>query len=318
MSRARIARGWTEQSAAAFAELVEPLSNWGRWGADDQLGTLNLLTPQRAAEAASGVSDGRTIALSRPVETTPARDNPVPMMRLMKASGDAAADIGGSHASDWLGLGYHGFAVTHIDAHGHQFFNGSMYNGRRAGLVSTRGGAGAGSVVPFAQAAPVGRGLLLDAPRAFGRAWLEPGTGLGPEELDRIAAVQVCAPRPGDLVLVRTGRDPRAERHGVTDPIVDGSPGLTADALRWLRRNDVAVLGSDVQADVMAPGGAPFPMPVHTGALVHLGLPLIDNLALEVLAEACARRRRWDFLLVVAPLPLERFTGSPVSPVAVL
>ena len=318
MSRGRIAPGWTAQSAAAFAALVEPLSNWGRWGADDELGTLNLLTPQRVAEAAAAVSEGRTIALSRPLETAPARDNPLPMLRLMKASGDAAADVGGSHASDWLGLGYHGFAVTHIDAHAHQFFNGSMYNGRRAALVSTRSGAGAGSVVAFARAAPVGRGLLLDAPRAFGRPWLEPGTGLGHDDLDRIAAAQECAPRAGDMVLVRTGRDPRAERQGVLDPMVDGSPGLSADALRWLRHSDVAVLGSDVQADVMTPGGAPFPMPVHTGALVHLGLPLIDNLALEVLAEACARRGRWDFLLAVAPLPLERFTGSPVSPVAVL
>jgi kynurenine formamidase len=93
---------------------------------------------------------------------------------------------------------------------------------------------------------------------------------------------------------------------------------VTRDALRWLRDNDVAVLGSDVQADVMPPGGAPFAMPVHTGALVHLGLALIDNLALEDLAAACAESGRYEFLAVVAPLPLARFTGSPVSPVAVL
>jgi kynurenine formamidase len=106
--------------------------------------------------------------------------------------------------------------------------------------------------------------------------------------------------------------------HGRLDPLTDGSPGLTAESLTWLRGNDVAVLGSDVQADVMVAGGAPFAMPVHAGALVFLGLPLVDNMALEALAEACARRDRWEFLAVVAALPLERCTGSPVTPVAVL
>jgi kynurenine formamidase len=314
----RIAPGWTTESAEAFAALVEPLSNWGRWGADDQLGTLNLLTPQAAAAACAAVVEGRSISLARPVVAAAAPDNPTPMLRLMRASGDAAADVGGSHASEWLGLGYHGFAVTHIDAHAHQFFGAQMFNGRPAALVSTRGGAAAGSVVPLAVAAPVGRGLLLDAPRAFGREWLQPGEGLGPAELDRVAEAQSSSPRSGDIVILRTGRDARAAVHGVLDPLVDGSAGLSAEALVWLRDNDIALLGSDVQADVMPPGGAPFAMPVHAGALVHLGLPLIDNLAVEALAAACARRGRWDFLAVVAPLPLDRCTGSPVAPVAVL
>jgi kynurenine formamidase len=313
-----IAPGWTQASAAEFASFVMPLSNWGRWGASDQLGTLNLLTPARTLAATTAVTAGRTIALSRPVRTDAAPDNPAPMLRMMKASGEAAPRVGGSHASDWLGLAYHGFAVTHIDAYAHQFFNGQLYNGHPAARVTTRGGAGVGSVVPFAQAAPVGRGILLDAPRALARGWLEPGEGLGPAELDRIAAALHLSVAPGDVVLLRTGRDPRAAEHGVLDPLVHGSPGLTAEALEWLRRNDIAILGSDVQADVMAPGGAPFPMPVHAGALVYLGLPLIDNMALEGLAAACAERDRWDFLIVVAPLPLERFTGSPVAPVAVL
>ena len=318
MTTRRAAPGWSQETADEFAAFVAPLSNWGRWGADDALGTLNLLTPQCAADAVASVVSGRTIALSRPITTEPAPDNPAPMLRMMKESGDAAADVGGSHASDWLGLGYHGFAVTHIDAHAHQFFNGQMYNGRAAARVSTRAGAGAGSVGPLAEHPPVGRGVLLDAPAAFGRPWLELGEGLGPAELDRIAAGQGVSVRSGDLVLVRTGRDARAATHGVTNPITDGSAGLTGDALRWLRANDVAVLGTDVQADVMQPGGAPFAMPVHTGALVHLGLPLIDNMALEELAQASAQRGRWDFMLVVGPLRLDRFTGSPVSPVAVL
>jgi kynurenine formamidase len=318
MDLRRIGPGWSEQTAADFAAFVEPLSNWGRWGPDDALGTLNLLSPERAAAAAAGVTDGRSIALARAVVTKRAQDNPAPMLRLMRASGDAAAEVGGSHAVEWLGLGYHGFAVTHLDAHAHQFFGGRMYNDRPAARVSTLGGAAEGSVEPLAAIAPVGRGVLLDAPRAVGRAWLEPGDGLGPAELDGIAQAQGSDVRAGDIVMLRTGRDARAQVHGVLDPIVDGSPGLTRDALTWLRAKDVALLGSDVQADMMPVGGAPHAMPVHAGALVFLGLPLIDNMALEELAAECARRGRWDFLAIVAPLPLERCTGSPVAPVAVL
>lgn len=314
----RVAPGWTEASAAEFAAFVAPLSNWGRWGADDELGTLNLLTSKRAAAAAQAVTTGRVLALSRPIARTPAKDNPAPLLHMMKASGDAAADVGGSHASDWFGLGYHGFAVSHIDAHSHQFFNAQMYNGRPAHQVSTRSGAALGSVLPFAQAPPVGRGVLLDAPRALGRSWLEPGDGLGAADLDGVAAALGWQAQPGDIVLLRTGRDARAAEHGVLDPMTDGSPGLTRDALRWLRDNDVAVFGSDVQADMMPPGGAPFAMPIHTGALVHLGLPLLDNLSLDELALACAGSGRYEFLVIVPPLPLVSFTGSPVSPVAVL
>jgi kynurenine formamidase len=314
----RVAPGWTPESAAQFSALVEPLSNWGRWGRDDQLGTLNLLTPARAAAAAAAVTDGRSFGLARDIVTTPSADNAAPLLRLMKASGEGAAEIGGSHASEWLGLGYHGFAVTHLDAHAHQFFSGIMYNGRPAALVSTRRGAGAGAVGPMAAAAPVGRGVLLDAPRAVGRPWLDPGDALGPADLDAVAERQGCRLQPGDVVFVRTGRDARAAEHGAVDPIADGSPGLAMEALTWLRAHDVALFGTDVQADVMTPGGAPHAMPVHAGALVHLGLPMIDNLALEHLATACAERGRWDFLAVVSPLPLERCTGSPVAPVAVL
>lgn len=312
-----IAPGWTEASAAEFAALVAPLSNWGRWGDDDELGTINLLTPERAMAAAAAVSEGRSIPLGRTLTVRPAADNPQPLLHLMKSSGESAAAVGGSHASEWFGLAYHGFAVTHLDAHSHQFVDGVMYNGRPAALVSTRTGAAVGSVLPMARGL-VGRGVLLDAPRAAGDGWLEPGAGLEPADLDRIAAAQGTELRAGDLVLVRTGRDARAASHGAIDPLTAGSPGLTGRCLTWLREHDVSVLGSDAQNDVMQPGAAAHPMPVHAGALTRLGLPLLDNLLLEELATACARRGRWDVLLVVAPLALARFTGSPVNPIAVL
>ncbi|MCW2648748.1 MAG: hypothetical protein JWP07_4857 [Pseudonocardiales bacterium] len=315
--RGAIAPGWTPDSAAEFADLMTPLSNWGRWGPDDELGTVNLLSSAHAAEAAAAVSSGRCVGLGRALSVLAAADNPLPLLHLMKSSGESAASIGGSHASEWFGLAYHGFAVTHLDAHSHQFFDGRMYNGRPAELVSTRTGAGAGSVGPLARGL-VGRGVLLDAPRVMGRGWLEPGEGLEPSDLDAIATAQDTELRAADLLIVRCGRDTRAAVHGVVDPMSVGSPGLSATCLPWLREHDVAVLGSDVQNDVMQPGADAHPMPVHAGALVYLGLPLLDNLHLEELAEACDRRGRWDFQLVVAPLALPRFTGSPVNPIAIL
>lgn len=311
------APGWDPATVRDFEALVAPLSNWGRWGEADQAGTANLLTQPRVARSAGEVRSGRVVPLGRPLSPAGAPDDPRPMQHHMLSSGEGAPTLGGRHASDWFGLAYHGFAVTHLDAPSHQLWGDRMYNDRPASLVSTRSGAATNSVEPLA-AGLVGRGVLLDAPRALGVGWLEPGTGLGPAELDRIASHCEVTPAPGDLVLVRTGRDARAAMHGVVHPMIAGSAGLHAAALAWLRAADVAVLGSDTAHDVMVPGLAAHPMPIHAGALAFLGLPLLDNLLLEGLAEACAGAGRWTFQLVVAPLALVRATGSPVNPVAIL
>jgi kynurenine formamidase len=313
----RVAPGWTPQTVAEFDALCAPLSNWGRWGAEDELGTVNLLTERRAATAAGRVRHGRVVALGRVLRTSPSPDNPQPLLHLMKSSGESAPALGGAHASDWLGLAYHGTATTHLDAHSHQFWNGQMYNGRPAADVSTRAGANSGSVEVLARGL-VGRGVLLDMPRALGRKWLEPGEGIAPDDLDLAAAAHGVVIEAGDLVLVRTGRDARATEMGVLDPLRQGGPGLVMQCLAWLRGHDVAVLGSDVQSDVMQPEGAPHPMPIHAGALAVLGLPLLDNLMLEELAHTCAQLQTWEFLLTVAPLALRRATGSPVNPLALL
>jgi kynurenine formamidase len=309
--------GWTPELLAELDGYAASLGNWGRWGADDELGTLNLLTPQRRVAAAGLVRTGACVALGRRIGGDPHPDDPLPPLQLMKASGEAALARGGSHASDWLGLAPHGFAVTHIDAFSHQFFDGAMYNGRRAGLVTTSHGAAAGSVEALA-AGIVGRGVLLDLPAAQRRPWLEPGEPVRPADLDAAASALGTEILPGDIVLVRVGRDERAARHGRLDPVAAGSAGLTVDCLPWLRDHDIALLGSDAASDQMTPGGAPHPMPVHAGALVLLGLPLLDNAWLEDLAAACVAEGRREVLAVICPLRVRRATGSAVNPVAVL
>jgi kynurenine formamidase len=311
------APGWTPELLAELDGYSASLANQGRWGSGDQLGTLNLLTPERRVAAAALVQSGTCVALGRRIGGGPHPDDPLPPLQLMKASGEAAPSRGGSHASDWLGLAPHGFAVTHIDAFSHQFFDAAMYNGQPAGLVTTSRGAAAGSVEALA-AGIVGRGVLLDFPAAQHRPWLEPGEQMHPADLDAAASALGTEILPGDILLIRVGRDARAARHGRVDPVIAGSAGLAADCLPWLRHHDIALLGSDSASDQMTPGGAPHPMPVHAGALVLLGLPLLDNAWLEDLAAACAAEGRREFLAVVCPLRVRRATGSAVNPVAVL
>ncbi len=311
------APGWTPELLAELDDYAATLANWGRWGPDDQLGTLNLLTAECRVAAAALVQSGTCIALGRRIGGNPEPDDPLPPVQLMKASGEAAPARGGSHASDWLGLAPHGFAVTHLDAFSHQFLGAAMYNGRPADLVTTARGAAAGSVEALATGI-VGRGVLLDLPAAQDRPWLEPGEHVHPDDLDAAASALQTTIGPGDILLVRVGRDARVAKHGRVDPVTAGSAGLAADCLPWLRQHDIAVLGSDSASDQMTPGGAPHPMPVHAGALVLLGLPLLDNAWLEDLAAACAAAGRRQFLAVICPLRVRRATGSAVNPVAVL
>jgi kynurenine formamidase len=310
--------GWDADSVRDFEELIRPLSNWGRWGADDEAGTMNLLTAETARLAALEVRTGEVVPLGRPLVAAKAGD-PRGLIHHMLSSGEGAQPLGGRHAVEWLGFAFHGFTVSHLDAPSHQLWGDRTYNDRPSDVVTTRSGAGAASVLPFARGL-VGRGVLLDAGRTFGDGadWLEPGTALGSAELDAMAAGAGVAVRPGDFVLVRTGRDARESARGPIDFAAQGCAGLAAEALRWLRHHDVAVLGSDTASDVMQPGGVRHPMQVHAGALAFLGLPLLDNLWLDDLATRCAELGRWTFQLVVAPLAITHGTGSPVNPTAVL
>jgi kynurenine formamidase len=309
--------GWTPELLAEVDGYASTVSNWGRWGPDDQRGTLNLLTPEHRLGAAALVRTGQCLSLGRRIGGPAQADNPTPPLHMMTRSGEAAPSRGVGGASDWFGFNSHGFAITHVDAFSHEFFNGLMYNGRPAGLVTTATGAEAGSVEALAEGV-VGRGVLLDIPAAQHRPWLELGEYLHAADLDAAADAQQTQVGAGDILFIRLGRDARAAKHGPVDPITAGWPGLAPDCVPWLRQHDVALLGSDAGHDQLTPGGAPQPNPLHTGALVLLGLPLLDNAWLEDLSAACAAESRWEFLTVICPLRLQGGTGSAVNPVVVL
>jgi kynurenine formamidase len=302
---------------------LETLSNWGRWGPDDELGTLNLITPAKRIAAAGLVRDGVAVTCARPIVTDITADTTFQVMRFMVDSGegrDTASPerlLARRGAGEFIGMVFHGYTVTHVDTPAHFFWNGRLYNGRSCNLITAREGATV-EAVELLRDGVVSRGVLLDVARARGVRWLERGEGVLPADLEaaeREAGVQV---EPGDILLVRSGHYARRAVEGPTNPMQAGSPGPHAALLPWLRARGVAMWGSDTHNDV-AP--TPYPAmghPFHIGALVGLGLWLIDNMNLEDLAQACAARQRWEFLLTVAPLRLRNATGSPVNPIALL
>ena len=301
---------------------VDSLSNWGRWGADDQLGTINLITPGKRACAAALVKDGVTVSCAWPIVTDPAADVTKTPIHYMTNTGESYALLpsggepgAGQSAGDIIGMSFHGYTITHVDAPSHQFWKAQMYNGHSSALVNSREGATVGSIELIFEGV-VSRGVLLDIVRLREVEWMEPEQAILPEELEAAETTEGLRVKEGDILLFRTGYLRRRHRMGPR-PVSDGLPGLQAACLPWLRERGVAMLGSDAIQDVMPSGYSRVYQPIHQIGMVHLGLWLIDDLNLEDLSVACAERNRWEFLLTIAPLRIRYGTGSPVNPIAV-
>jgi kynurenine formamidase len=285
----------------------QTLSNWGRWGDEDELGALNLITREVTAAGAATVRSGRTVSCARPLDTRPSADNPVPVAHHM--TGTATEGMG----ADYFAISPHGFSTSHIDALCHIFHEGKLYNGYPAEAVTAHGATKLG--IQELRAGVVTRGVLLDIPALRGVDALEPGEPIFPEDLEAAEKKAGLVVQPGDALLVRTGRWVWRRAHGPWDA---GSlaAGLDASCLPWLRGRDVAALGSDCVSDVLPSRVEGVGMPIHTVVIVAMGVHLLDNLDLDNLATACAEEARWEFLFTVAPLVLRRGTASPVNPIA--
>ena len=311
----------TAPSESQVREYLKTLSNWGRWGSSDDLGTINLITPAKRLAAARLVRDGVSVTCARPIATDIAADTTFPPVRFMVDSGegrDTASperQIQRRGASEFIGMVFHGFSITHVDAPSHYFWDGQLYNGRSCNLVTSREGATVASIETLRDGV-VSRGVLLDVARARGGRGVPGGEGVMPEDLEaaeRAAGVRV---EPGDILLVRTGYYGRQVADGAVSPMQAGSPALHVACCPWLRERGVAMVGSDTHNDVHPPPYPAMGNSFHVVCLVAMGLWLIDNANLEELARACAERGRWEFLLTIAPLRLKNVTGSPVNPIA--
>jgi kynurenine formamidase len=296
---------------ADIDEMMTSLSNWGRWGVDDQRGAINLIGPDKRKQAAGLITYGLAISLAHPaikeeVDSSPAFVHR--MVGLPKAGAEMAS------AADEYSVRYHGFTQTHLDGLCHLIYKGKMYNGFSQTELTAKGARKLG--IENIKSGIFTRCVLMDMPSHFGVRYLKADKAIYPEDLEAWEQKAGVKVEPGDAVLIRTGRWARRAREGPWD-IMKGSAGLHASCLPWLKKRDVALIGSDLATDVMPSGVEGFELPVHWVCGVAMGMPILDNCELEQLSEVARTRHRWAFLLTLAPLSVEGGTGSPVNPVAI-
>lgn len=304
-----VAQQAESMSRVEFDALMEEISNWGRWGDDDELGTLNLITDAKRVAAAQQVTEGYPVSLSLPVNKVQGGLNANPFEHDLNISTFGGHEVAGDRYS----VQYHGFAHSHMDGLPHFAHYGQMYNGVSVDSLEPDGSQKLG--IGNAHRGIFSRGILIDMPWLRGVDYLEPGTAVTVADLEaweRRTGIQVGS---GDVLLIRTGRWERVRQLGEWN-FVGNAAGSHATVARWLKERDVAVLGSDGVSDVMPSGVEGLINPLHALVLVGLGMPLLDNLDLDALAEAARVRDRWEFLFMGSPLRVEGGTGSPMNPIA--
>ncbi|GAA1864216.1 cyclase family protein [Pseudonocardia ailaonensis] len=304
--------------------LCERYNNWGRWGDDDQIGTLNHVEPHMITAAGALAKQGKVISCALPYDQNGpqngwgGRVNPLYFM--LQDGGDAA--IG---AQDHMaGLRYADDAVymplqsgTQWDALSHVFYEGKMYNGYGLENVSSTGAKRNG--IHLTAEKVVGRGVLLDIPRHRGVDWLEPGDGIGSEELAACAERQGVRVGKGDFVLVRTGAMAAVRAKGTWGDYSAGdAPGLNLDSTHWVCENEIAGLATDTWGMEVRPNEiTEIFQPLHVVLLVNVGLMVGEIFDLEKLADDCAGDGVYEFLFVAGPLPFTGAVGSPLNPLAI-
>lgn len=300
-------------------------NNWGRWGPDDERGTINFITPDRITAAAALVRAGHAISCAIPIEEVmpvhPSR--PGVVHSFMYTGADftvpgATEEFNGFQGSDDL-IAMPLQSGTHWDGLAHVAHDDLMYNGFWIGTTTAYGGARRCSA-HLLKDRVAGRGVLLDVARHAGVDHLPPGYEITAAELDACATAQGVQVDTGDILLVRTGEMPYfyslADKAGFWSA---GSPGLAADTVDWLYRREIAALAADniaVEAVPARPYAGNYPL--HARLIRDLGLTIGELWWLEDLAAACAAQGRWEFFLAAAPLPVSNATGGAVNPIAFL
>jgi kynurenine formamidase len=292
------------RNSAEFDALFQQVKNWGRWGANDQLGSANLLTAETRKRAVALVKTGESVSLAHDLLTDKADDNGSPFEHTMI----------GANTMDNYRVSYHGYAHSHIDGLCHILYKGQTYNGYPTAEVNTPAGCVKLGIENLKQGV-IARGILIDIPAMRGLPYLEPGTAIYAEDVEaweKKAGVKIG---PGDAILLRTGRWARREKVGPW-AVGRNAAGFHASIAPWIKARGVAFVGSDAAQDVVPSMVEGVALPVHTLLLTGLGINLLDNQDLEALSATAARLKRWSFMLSIAPLAVKGGTGSPANIIA--
>jgi len=307
-------RDHTIASEDDFERAMEELSNWGRWGDDDELGASNLITPAKRIAAAQLVREGLTVSLAHDVNQEQAIDASTVLTReVLRVSPTGASDQYQYDGS------YHGTIHSHLDSVDcHIMHNGFGYNGVSFEEVEAAGACPRGSIHAQRNGI-ITRGILFDATLLPGKAtpegWLEPGTAIHYEDLEELERIQGVTVQPGDVILLYTGRWKRREALGAW-PTSEGVAGFHADVAYFLKERGVSFIGHDMWNDV-SPSGVPnIRLPLHILALVSLGVGIFDNLDFEEVAGVAKELGRYEFLFMASPLRIPGGMGSPLNPIA--
>lgn len=286
--------------------------NWGRWGDDDSVGAVNLITVEKRMGALASVRNGRTVSLSRPYPKDPSALNPTPAQHFMRTFD--RGDEGDGAVVDYYGFIYHGHTFTHVDALCHIWDSDGIWQGRDPDeAIDSATGATFADVTAWNQGIFT-KAVLLDVPRFRGEPYVKLDEPVMGAELQDIADSQGVTVEPGDALLVYSGRE--AYQAANPDDFFGSppSPGLHASCSIFIRDKDVSMLGWDMMDHRPSEYGLAWP--VH-GVIFSFGVVLLDNALLQPLAEACVEEGRYEMLLCVLPLNIQGGTGSPVNPIAV-
>jgi kynurenine formamidase len=300
-------------------QLAAEVSNWGRWGEDDELGTINLIDAAAVARGVAAVRTGERFPLAIRLDAhgpqmgnVPGRTNPLhTMVAINQSYGDPD---GACFNDDTVSLGLQ--AGTHWDALAHVSYGGLLYNGHPASSVTADRRVARCGIHKVTSI--VSRGVLLDVARAKGLDELEPGYPITEADLELAVEQAGVRPEPGDVVLVRTGKIARLKARDREGYTLTPSPGLTVGTVPWMRRHDVAAVATDTFTLEVVPGEDPAVLfPVHMLQLRDMGLLQGQNFDLEALSASCAADGASTFLLVANPEPFTGGAGAPTAPVAV-
>jgi kynurenine formamidase len=310
-----LGQGVQSMARAEFDALFREVNNAGRWGAGDERGTLNLVTPEVRRAAASEVRVGITVSLAREMVHGEPEGGFGPITVEMLVVSDSVlgpSDGSAVWAAERTSLLYHGWSYTHIDALSHM----PSYRGRGYNNAPSTHAPPAGQTrnsVAAMRDGVITRGVLIDLPALKGVPYVAMGGAITASDFEAWEQRSGVRIRAGDVVLVRSGRWSAPARAAN----VDRSAGLHPTVAAWLHTRGVAALGDEAGTDTSPTAVEGITSPMHVLALVGMGMPLIENLDLEELARQAAAQKRWTFLLVIAPLDVRGATGSAVNPIAV-